>query len=144
MRIKIKDMGWFVKVITFNWPNGITLAPFGIYIKEDKLWTPRRIRHEVIHWKQQMEMLMLGILLTIPTITGLGIAGIHSWWTLMLFLFPFLLFYIWYLLEWLIKLPFYGKKAYENISFEREAYAFDEVKGYPYMRSKFAWTRYII
>ena len=113
MRIKIREMGWFVKVITFNWPNGITLALFGIYIKEDKLWTPRRLRHEVIHWKQQMEMLV------IP-------------------------FYIWYLLEWLIKLLFYGRKAYENISFEKEAYTFDEVKGYPYMRSKFAWTRYII
>ena len=28
-------------------------------------------------------------------------------------------FYIFYILEWLLKLPFYGKQAYYNISFER-------------------------
>ena len=32
-------------------------------------------------------------------------------------------FYILYVTEWFIKLFFYGKEAYYNISFEREAYS---------------------
>jgi len=35
----------------------------------------------------------------------------------------YLLFYFWYLLEWIIKLFRYGRNSYRNISFEREAYA---------------------
>ena len=31
-------------------------------------------------------------------------------------------FYLWYVVEWLIKLFRYGKSAYVNLSFEREAY----------------------
>lgn len=34
----------------------------------------------------------------------------------------YILFYVFYLLEWLLKLPFHGKKVYFNLSFEREAY----------------------
>lgn len=34
----------------------------------------------------------------------------------------FVFFYLWYLLEWLVRL-FVNKKAYRNICFEREAYA---------------------
>lgn len=33
----------------------------------------------------------------------------------------YVFFYLWYLAEWLIKLPKYGRKAYNNLSFEREA-----------------------
>ena len=32
-------------------------------------------------------------------------------------------FYIWYFIEWIVKLFIYGKKAYYNLSFEREARA---------------------
>lgn len=32
----------------------------------------------------------------------------------------YIFFYVWYIIEWLIRLPF--GKAYYNISFEREAY----------------------
>lgn len=35
----------------------------------------------------------------------------------------YILFYLWYVVEWLIKLFIYGGDAYRNISFEREAYA---------------------
>lgn len=37
----------------------ITLAPFGIYVKPDYDITEDTIRHETIHWKQQMEMLII-------------------------------------------------------------------------------------
>ncbi len=62
MEAVIKKMNWFVKIITFNWAVGITLAPFGIYIKEAYLNNRRMIRHESIHWEQQMEMWIVPIL----------------------------------------------------------------------------------
>lgn len=36
----------------------------------------------------------------------------------------YIFFYFWYLVEWLVKLFRYGRNAYENISFEREAYTY--------------------
>lgn len=49
-------------------------------------------------------------------------------------------FYLWYVIEWLIKLPKYGKWAYYAISFEREAY-WNEDEDYD--RKYFAWFKYI-
>lgn len=53
----------------------------------------------------------------------------------------FIGFYIWYLVEWLIKLFRYGRKAYENISFEREAYTYQYDYTYLNRRKHFAWWR---
>jgi hypothetical protein len=39
-------------------------------------------------------------------------------------------FYVWYLAEWLYKLPRYGNQAYYNISFEREAYSGEGAASY--------------
>jgi hypothetical protein len=52
-------------------------------------------------------------------------------------------FYIWYLLEWFFKLFKYGKQAYRNISFEREAYDNDMDFDYISQRKTFAWVDYI-
>ncbi|MCK5642673.1 MAG: hypothetical protein KAJ19_17830 [Gammaproteobacteria bacterium] len=35
----------------------------------------------------------------------------------------YIFYYVWYLLEWIVKLFIYGKQSYYNISFEREARA---------------------
>ena len=43
---------------------------------------------------------------------------IHTRQMLEMLILPF---YIWYITEWLIRLPFHGR-AYLNLSFEREAY----------------------
>lgn len=51
----------------------------------------------------------------------------------------YIFFYIWYLIEWIIKLFLYGKKAYYNISFEREAYTFDSDYNYLTNRHKYNW-----
>ena len=109
---KIRKMGWFVKMITFGWPNAITLAPFGIYIKEQYVGGARIENHERIHWEQQIEMLILP-------------------------------FYLWYLIEWFIRLFIHGKKAYMNISFEREAYSRDTFYTYLEYRPYFAWWKYL-
>ena len=86
----IKRMNLLVRIITFGWPDAITLAPFGIYIREEYLCNNDIRAHEMVHWRQQMEMLILP-------------------------------FYLWYFIEWIIKLFRYGKRAYYNLSFEREA-----------------------
>ena len=54
-------------------------------------------------------------------------------------------FYLWYVLEWLIRLLQYGfsQKAYANISFEREAYLHQRDTGYLSRRKRFSWVRYL-
>jgi len=52
-------------------------------------------------------------------------------------------FYPFYLIEWFIKLFFYGKKAYYNISFEREAKLFKYDDYYNTKRKKWASFHYI-
>lgn len=53
-------------------------------------------------------------------------------------------FYILYITEWFIKLFFYGKQSYYNISFEREAYSNE--KNYKYLkeRKNYAWIKRIL
>jgi hypothetical protein len=130
-KIPLKKMNWLVKIITFGWASAITLSPFGIYFSE-KAWkyqysSPiswnRIVNHESIHWRQQMEMLIL-------------------------------FFYIWYFIEWLIKLiiriPFYifapnsnilKESAYSALSFEREAYTNDDDLEYLKNRRKYSWIK---
>lgn len=55
----------------------------------------------------------------------------------------YVFFYVWYLVEFLVKLLFYGKKAYLNISFEREAYSNDRNVVYIFTRRKYAWIKRI-
>ncbi len=100
----IKQMNWLIRLLTPKWVCGITIAPFGIYLAESVLTDPLIITHELIHWRQQLEMLII-------------------------------FFYLWYLIEWFVKLFRYGAQAYVNISFERQAYAMDE--------TRFGWIKYL-
>lgn len=74
------------------------------------------LNHELIHTKQMQELLYLP-------------------------------FYVWYALEWLIRLVIYrdAKKAYCNISFEREAYNKQANFGYILHRERkrYAFLQYI-
>lgn len=51
-------------------------------------------------------------------------------------------FYLWYVVEWLLRLPFKGN-AYRNISFEREAYCHDDNLDYLKSRRCFAWWKFL-
>ena len=86
---------------------------FGVIFSKGML-SPRVRNHEFIHTLQQREMLFIG-------------------------------FYIWYLLEWLVRIVQYRGyvRGYENISFEREAYANDHNLGYSHTRPLFHWTYYL-
>jgi hypothetical protein len=58
----------------------------------------------------------------------------------------FLLFYVWYGLEYLVRLVQYrfdATQAYYNISFEREAYANERKLGYLRRRRFWSWIHYL-
>lgn len=54
-------------------------------------------------------------------------------------------FYVLYLLEWLVRIVMYrnARKAYRNISFEREAYANQDNPYYNNRRKRYAFLQYI-
>lgn len=54
----------------------------------------------------------------------------------------YIFFYIWYFIEWLIRLLINGRYAYYCLSFEREAY--DNCRNYKYLnkRKPYSWLKY--
>ena len=58
----------------------------------------------------------------------------------------FVLFYVWYGVEWLVRLVMYrfdAERAYYNIGFEREAYAHERDFSYRRRRRLYAWWGYL-
>ena len=55
----------------------------------------------------------------------------------------YVFFYLWYAVEWFLKLLKYGSGSYYNISFEREAYRNEENINYLKERKFWAWVKYI-
>ena len=93
---------------------GLSLWPF-IFVKEGVLKKDMvLINHEKIHLKQQLE----------------------------LFILPF---YLWYVGEWLFRTLLYldSYRAYQNISFEREAYAKEKDLNYTQQRKPYSFLNYI-
>lgn len=52
-------------------------------------------------------------------------------------------FYVWYFIEWFIKLFKYGKNAHRETCFEREAYAHEHDMDYVQKRAEYAWLDYV-
>lgn len=93
---------------------GLSLWPF-IFLKNRSLKNDSiLINHEKIHLRQQQELLI------IP-------------------------FYILYLLEWAIRAIYYLNtyKAYQNLSFEREAYLHENDLDYLSKRKSFSFIKYL-
>ena len=57
----------------------------------------------------------------------------------------YVFFYLWYVIEWVIRLFQYRdrKEAYLNISFEREAYKNQKDLGYLKVRKKYEFRKYL-
>lgn len=57
----------------------------------------------------------------------------------------FVFFYLWYGVEWLVRLIIHRNfmRAYSNISFEREAYAHERNLDYLHSRPFFAWRKHL-
>ncbi len=109
---KVKIMTKFLEFFLGKNIIGITLCPFGIYVKLEYLTRQRTINHEKIHWQQQLEMLII-------------------------------FFYLWYVIEWFIRIFINGKKAYVSLSFEREAYGNADDPDYLKSRKPYAWLKYM-
>ena len=93
---------------------GLSFWPF-IFLKNDALKEDIvLINHEKIHLKQQRELLI------VP-------------------------FYVLYIMEWLLRTILYldSYKAYQNISFEREAYFNEKNMDYPSERRAFSFIKYL-
>lgn len=57
----------------------------------------------------------------------------------------FIPFYIWYIIEFLIRLILYKNfsKAYKSIAFEQEAHIFERNKEYLRERKLYSWVKYL-
>ena len=57
----------------------------------------------------------------------------------------YIFFYLWYAVEWLLRLAYCrdGYKSYANLAFEREAYANQYHPHYPQQRRPYAWLHHL-
>lgn len=135
---KIRYNSWIANNLLFPGYSTITLAAWVCTRFKTKETMPQRVRnHECTHARQWVEcMLASGVIIWALVL----FAGISAWW----FALVFGMFYILYVLEWLVKLPFYGTKAYRNISFEREAHTCEGDNNYLENGDYFEWIKYII
>ena len=130
------------KIYTAHFPTkrytALTIFPF-VFIRNDKRleYVDYAERHEMTHGLQQIETLVIGADLAVI----LWLAGCR-WWSML----TLPLFFDLYFLEWLIKIPFCKFdtfKAYMSISFEQEAYAFQNDLNYNKVRRHYAWIHAI-
>jgi hypothetical protein len=56
--MKTKRFGWFLNLVCSKDIEGITLFPFGIFIRAE-IPDVITVNHEMIHWNQQKEMLVI-------------------------------------------------------------------------------------
>lgn len=93
--------------------------------------------HEKIHSRQIYEVMLLAL----PAAILLWIFS--NFW--LSFLFVLSSFYLWYVIEWIIRLFQYrdAHLAYRNISFEREAYENDKNLEYLQNRKLVSFIRYL-
>ena len=133
---KIRYNSWIANNLLFKGYSTITLAAWVCtkWSEEEMLQSTKN--HECTHARQWCEcMLASGVVIWILML----VFGISPWWLVL----SFLMFYILYVLEWLVKLCFYGTDAYKNISFEREANTGEEDDTYLENSGYFEWVKYI-
>ena len=94
--------------------------------------------HERIHFAQQAEMMVVAAIIVAG---GVIFSGLSPWWLLT----SPLAFYVWYGIEWLVRMAVYRdrREAYRNISTEQEAYLHETDVEYLGARCHFAWLGYL-
>ena len=117
--------------------TAMTVWPF-IFVRSEAWarYTADTHRHETIHCRQQVELLLVGAVLA--ALLALGGSG---WWSLL----ALPLFFWLYGLEWLVGLLTFrdGNWAYMRVSFEQEAYDNMLDPDYLSRRRPFAWINYM-
>ena len=109
--------GFMILVIPFIFPsafNALAIWPFIILREGDLRGDPVLMHHERIHLRQQMELLWI-------------------------------FFFLFYFAEFLAKIIIYRelKRAYRNVSFEREAYHQEHNMDYAVNKPIWSFVRYI-
>lgn len=125
-------------LLYFSICSTITIGPF-VLSKLSESEMPQYVRnHECTHSRQWIETTVAsGFLLFLLV----ALAGVNAWW---LALSAFV-FYLWYGLEYLIRLCILrdGNKAYRAVSFEQEAYANEKDANYNENAAYFSWVKYL-
>lgn len=100
-------------LIPFLGFSAMTVWPF-IFVHKSAWYSNDTDRHERIHGRQQLEMLLLP-------------------------------FYLWYGVEYLVRLCITRSRsrAYRSISFEQEAYTHERDQDYLSHRKWYAWMKYL-
>lgn len=130
------------KIIPPSGKKAMTMWPF-LFIRS-KYMSGQDMRHEMIHGRQQREMLIVAaVLAVILALTGAG------WWSLL----ALPLYFYWYGIEFVVRLGMslrtdpegtdHIDKAYKTVAFEQEAYLFDGDEGYLERRRAFHWLYFI-
>ena len=106
-----------------------------IFVQEanERLYDDVADNHEHIHGRQQIEMLIVGIVLAV------GLYFVIGWWCL----FALPIFFYWYVIEYALRSIFGTGDAYRKILVEREAYANEHDMDYLKHRKPFAWLTYV-
>ena len=130
--MKIIQNKWINKIIPF--PSFRACNLFGVvFVRGTRPLSDVTINHESIHSAQIAEVMIASVpfalLLWLFTNVWLGLLLVIA------------SYYLWYVIEWLIRLP--KGNAYKNISFEREAYANDDNLTYLETRRRFAFVKYL-
>ncbi|WP_300701015.1 hypothetical protein [Bacteroides sp.] len=136
------------KWLLFPGYSTITLGCF-VFTKRSKMEVEQRvIDHEAIRVRQWEEITLASAIVLLVCLPF----GLSLGWSLIT---P-LVFYIWYLIEWLIQLYHWARKgiketdfksvfhaAYRSVSFEREAYNNEHIEGYMQVRKLFEFIMYL-
>lgn len=135
---KVFYESWIAKHLLFASYTTITLFAW-VFTKWSKGEARQStINHECVHARQWIELAIAsGLLIWL----GMLLFGYSAWWLLL----SALTFYIWYVLEFVVKW-FYGSimgnyNAYKNISFEREARLSEKDNNYLENSTYFAWLK---
>lgn len=126
-----------MKIIRNNiipFPGYKCINLFGILFAREKAKIDKAtLNHESIHSAQIAEVMIASV----PFALLLWLLT-NVWLGLLLFIASY---YLWYVIEWLIRLP--KGNAYKNISFEREAYANENYSDYLNERKLFSFLKYL-
>jgi len=99
------------------------------------------VNHELIHVEQWKELMFaVFVILNVPFIGSINIK-----YTILTMLLAFCAFYVWYFLEYLIRLIIKKNhdEAYVSISFEKEAYLNEGKPRYLENRDYFSFIKYL-
>lgn len=121
--MKVYYQSKIAKFVTFL-ADFATIMLFGAVFTEHKELTKTTLAHEATHVTQYQTLFTLGLSIAVGIMFTCFGFDVYGWWMLSLTLIPILLYYVYYLIEFLIRLIIYRNrdKAYRMIAFEQEAY----------------------